>query len=125
MNSKVFMVLRIVFGLFLLFFGLNKFFHFMELGPMSEAAGNYFGALMSTKTITLVAIVEILAGLSLLLNKYGALMMLILMSVSVNAVMFHAFLAPEPQAIAGSILLIVLNIAVLFGYKDKYAALLS
>ncbi len=43
MNSKVFMVLRIILGLFVLVFGLNKFLHFMPMGEMSEAAGTYFG----------------------------------------------------------------------------------
>ena len=123
MNSKVSMVLRIILGLFVLVFGLNKFFHFMPMGEMGEDAGTYFGALSSTKTMTLVAIVEIVSGLALIFNKYGALMALILMSVSVNAVMFHATL--EPGSILGAIILLVLNIAVLMGYKDKYKVLLA
>lgn len=125
MNSKVFMVLRILLGLFVLVFGLDKFLHFvpMDNSAMSEAAMGYMGGLASTKTVYLVAIVEIVAGLSLILNKYGALMALILMSVSVNAVLFHATL--EPGTIYGSLILIILNIAVLIGYKDKYASLLA
>lgn len=123
MNSKLFMVVRILLGLFVLFFGLNKFFHFLDMGEMSADAGAYFGALTSTKTMTLVAIVEIVAGLALILDKFGALMSLILMSISVNAVLFHATL--EPGGIAGAAALIVLNILVLYGYKDKYKDLLS
>jgi len=123
MNSKVFMVVRILLGLFVLVFGLNKFFHFIPMeAPMGDA-GAYFGALMSTNTLTLVAIVEILAGISLILNKYGALMALILMSVSINAVLFHAAL--DQGGIAGAAVLIILNVAVLFGYKDKYKDLLK
>ena len=123
MNSKVLLALRIVFGLFLVTFGLNKFLDFMPPMEMGEAAGSYFGALMSTKTMMLVAIVEILAGLSLLLNKYAALMMLILMSVSVNAVLFHATL--EPSTIPPALVLLVLNIVMLFAYRDKYKDLLN
>ena len=123
MNSKVFLVLRILFGIFLLFFGLNKFFHFIEMGPMGEEAGNYFGALTSTKTITLVAMVEIAAGVSLLFNTFGALLMLILMSVSINAVLFHATF--EPGSIAGSLILLVFNVVLLFGYKKQYKDLLK
>ncbi|HMC00310.1 MAG TPA: DoxX family membrane protein [Flavobacteriaceae bacterium] len=124
MNSKVFMVLRIILALFLLLFGLNKFFNFLPAPEgMSEAAGNYFGALMSTKTVTLVAIVEVAAGLALLLNKYGALMSLILMSVSVNAVLYHATL--DPANILPALVLLVLNIIMLIGYKDKYKAILA
>ena len=123
MNAKVVLVLRIVFGLFLITFGLNKFLQFMPMGEMGEAAGNFFGALMSTKTLMLVAIVEIVAGLSLLLNKYAALMMLILMSISINAVLFHATL--EPGSIPGAIVLLVLNVVMLYAYKDKYKDLLN
>lgn len=123
MNAKVLLVLRIVFGLFLITFGLNKFLQFMPMGEMGEAAGNYFGALMSTKTLMLVAIVEIAAGLSLLLNKYAALMMLILMSVSINAVLFHATL--EPGSIPGALVLLVLNVVMLYAYKEKYKDLLN
>ena len=123
MNSKVFMVARILLGLFVLVFGINKFAHFMPDPEMSADAGAYFGALMSSKTLVLVALVEIVAGLALIFNKYGALMAIILMSVSVNAVLFHAVL--DPAGIAGALVLIVLNIIVLYGYKNKYKDLLS
>jgi uncharacterized membrane protein YphA (DoxX/SURF4 family) len=124
MNSKVFMVIRILLALMLLVFGFNKFFDFLPAPEgMSADAGAYFGALMSAKVITLVAIVEVAAGLALLLNKWGALMAIILMSVSVNAVLFHATL--DMGNIGPAIALLVLNIIVLVGYKDKYKALLS
>ena len=123
MNSKVFMVLRILLGLFVLVFGLNKFLEFLPAPEgMPEDAMAYFGALMNSKTMALVAVVEIVAGLALILNKFGALLALILMSVSVNAVLFHAAL--DQANIAGALVLLVLNIAVLFGYKDQYKALL-
>ena len=124
MNSKVFMVLRIILGLMLLVFGLNKFFHFLpDPEGMSADAGAYFGALMSTKTMVLVAVVEVAAGLAFLLNKYGALMAVILMSVSVNAVLFHAAL--DSANIAPALVLLILNIIVIYGYKDKYKSLLA
>ncbi|OIQ28093.1 MAG: DoxX family protein [Bacteroidetes bacterium MedPE-SWsnd-G2] len=124
MNSKVFMGLRVFLGLFVLAFGVNKFYNFIPMEPpTSEAVITYFTALTSTKTLTLVALVEIVAGLALITNKYGALMSIILMSVSVNAVLFHATL--DPGGIAGSLVLLVLNLIMLYGYKDKYKALLT
>lgn len=122
MNSKVLMVLRILLGVFILVFGLNKFFQFIPTGDMSAEAGAYFGALVSAKTLTLVAIVEIAAGIGLIFNKYGALLSLILMSVSINAVLFHLTL--DPGNIAGAIVLLILNIIALYNYKDSYKALL-
>ncbi len=125
MNSKVTMVLRILLGLFVLIFGLDKFFHFipMDHSSMSEAAMGYMGGLAATKTTILVAIVEIAAGLALLFNKYAALMLLILMSVSVNAVLFHVTL--ETATIPGALILFILNAVLLFAYKDKYKDLLN
>ena len=122
MNSKVFMVLRILLGLFVLVFGLNKFFHFIPMEAPTGDAGAYFGALSSSKTLILVAVVEIVAGLALIIDKFGALLALILMSVSVNAFLFHAVL--DPGGIAGSVVLLLLNIIALYGYKDKYKDLL-
>ncbi|WP_421812890.1 DoxX family membrane protein [Flagellimonas sp.] len=123
MNSKIFMVVRILLGVFVLIFGLNKFLNFMPAGgEMSEGAMTYFGALSSTNTIQLVAIVEILAGLTFIFNKFGALLAIILMSVSVNAVLFHATL--DSANIGPALGLLILNIVVLIGYKDRYKDLL-
>ena len=123
MNSKILMIIRIVFALALLFFGANKLFHFMDPPPPPEAAMGYWTALMATKTMTLVAIVEIAAGLALLLNKYAALMMVILMSVSVNAVLYHATM--DSSSIAMALVLLVLNVVMLYNYKDKYKDMLN
>lgn len=123
MNSKVTLILRILFGLFLLFFGANKFFGFVTPPPPPETALGYWDALMISKTMSLVAIVEILAGLSLLLNKYAAAMMVILMSVSVNAVLYHVAL--DQGSIMMAVVLLVLNVIMLYNYKDKYKSLLS
>ncbi len=122
MNSKVFLVLRILLGLFVLVFGANKFLQFLPPPELGDAGMSYFGALSSTKTMTMVAIVEILAGLALIFNKFGALMSVILMSVSINAVLFHATL--EPGGIGPALVLLILNVLMLVGYKDKYQEIL-
>ena len=123
MNNKILLVIRIVFALFLLFFGLNKFFQFMTPPPPPEEAMGYWTALSASKTLALVAIVEIAAGLALLLNKYASLMMIILMSVSVNAVLYHATM--DPGSIGMAVALLVLNVIMLYAYKDHYKSLLS
>ncbi len=123
MNSKLLLVLRILFGVFLLFFGANKFFQFVTPPAPPETALGYWDALMATKTMSLVAVVEILAGLALLLNKYAAPMMIILMSVSINAVLYH--LALDSDTTMMSVVLLVLNLVMLYAYKGKYKELLS
>lgn len=122
MNSKIFLVLRILLGISVIVFGLNKFLNFIPFGEAPEAFGSYMGSLKGANVIYLVGIVEIVSGLAFIFNKYGALMALILMSVSINAVMAHA--AYFPEEIGGAIGLLVFNIAVLFGYKNQYKSLL-
>ncbi|SFZ89291.1 DoxX protein [Flaviramulus basaltis] len=122
--SKVLTIVRIIFGILLVIFGANKFLNFMPAPEeMPEAVMNYMTALMSTKTLQLVGVVEIVAGLSFIFNKYGALMAIILMSVSINAVLFHLFLGPAD--IAGALILLILNIVMLYYYRDKYKDLLA
>ena len=124
MNKTVFLILRIILGAALIFFGVNKFYPIMTPPEEpSEAMGIYFTALMSTKTLTVVAIIEILAGLSLLLNKFAPLMMVILMSVSVCAVLFHITL--DPGGTGPAAVLLILNIVMLYGYKDRYTGILK
>lgn len=122
--SKTLSVIRIIFGVLITIFGANKFLNFMPAPEtMPEPIMNYMTALMSTKTLELVGAVEVIAGLSFIFNKYGALMALILMSVSINAVLFHAFLGPAD--IMGALILLILNIVMLYAYRDKYKDLLA
>ena len=123
MNSKVLLVLRIIFGLFLLFFGSNHLFQFVDPPPPPEEAMSYWEAIIATKVVTLVGIVEIVAGLSLLLNKYSALMMVILMSISVNAMLYHLTL--DSAGIPMGSALLVLNIVMLYANKDNYKGLFT
>ena len=118
------MVLRIILALILIVFGANKFFNFLPAPEgMSAEAMTYFGALTSAKTLTLVGLVEVVAGLALLFNKYAALMSVILMSVSVNIILYH--LSLDINNIAPGIAVFVLNVIMLYGYKDKYKDLLA
>ncbi|HBU77490.1 MAG TPA: DoxX family protein [Muricauda sp.] len=123
MNSKVFMVIRILLGLFVIIFGANKLYPFLPAPEeMPEGMMTYFTGLTMSKTLILVGLVEVLAGISFILNKYGALMAIILMSVSVCAVLFHLTMAME--SIAPALALLILNIVVLVGYKDRYKDIL-
>ncbi|PQJ76395.1 DoxX family membrane protein [Polaribacter glomeratus] len=123
MNSKLFIFLRVFFGIFLLFFGLDHFFNYIPFPEMAQEANVYFQNLLSTYAMQLVGVVEITAGLAFIFNKFGAIMALILMSVSINAVLFHLFL--DPAKIYGALILLILNIVFLHHYRKNYSALLT
>ena len=80
--------MRLIFGIFLLFFGFDHFFNYISFPEMATEANAYFANLRSTGTMQLAGIVEIASALAFVFNKYGALMSIILMSVSINAVFF-------------------------------------
>ncbi|TXD53905.1 MULTISPECIES: DoxX family membrane protein [unclassified Polaribacter] len=123
MNAKLFLFLRIFFGIFLVFFGLDHFLNYIPFPEMAPEANAYFQNLLSTYAMQLVGVVEVTAGLAFIFNKFGALMALILMSVSINAVLFH--LSLDPAKIYGALVLLVLNIIFLYAYRKKYNTLLT
>lgn len=90
---------------------------------MAPEANEYFANLLSTGALYLVGIVEILAALAFIFNKFGGLMALILMSISINAVLFHISL--DPGKIYGALILLALNITMLVYYKNAYKNLLK
>jgi putative oxidoreductase len=86
--------------------------------PAPQDAWVYWDALNSSKTMTLVAFVEIIAGLSLLFSKYTALTMLVLMSVSVNALLYHLTL--DLKGIPMALVLFILNGYMLYENRHAY-----
>ena len=123
MTTKLFLIIRVFFGLFLLFFGLDHFFNYIPFPEMAPEANTYFQNLLSTGAMQLVGIVEVLAGVAFIFNKFGALMALILMSVSINAVLFH--LSLDPGKVVGALVLLVLNVAMIYSYRNTYKPLLK
>ena len=126
MNARVSMILRILLGLILVIFGVNKFAGFLEMPPFEEgsAAANYMGGLFGSPYFgPLLGIVEILGGLALVLNRYVALALVVIAPVALNILLFHL-----TMDIGGGLLgyvLFALTLILLFVNKDKYAALLS
>ena len=122
--NKAQLIIRILFGLILVIFGSNKFLHFMPMPPMPEAAGAFMGALVdSGYLMTLVALVEIVAGVSILINKYKTLALVILLPVILNAFLFHLFL--DLSGIAGYAVALMMNLFLMYANKESYRSLLK
>jgi uncharacterized membrane protein YphA (DoxX/SURF4 family) len=82
------------------------------------------GALVNSGYLMIVvALVEVVTGVLLLINKYQALALIVLFPVLLNAFMFHLFL--DPSGIAGAALALIMNIYLLFANKSKYSELLK
>lgn len=121
MNKKVISVSRVLLGIMLVVFGLNKFLMFMPMEPANENAAKVFGALMMMNVLPVVALIEIVAGILLLINKQVPVTLLVLAPVAFNATLFHASL--DISGIGGSVLFILLTIVLIIANKDKYATI--
>ena len=122
--NKAKLIIRILFGLMLVIFGLNKFLQFMPMPPMSEAAGVFMGALVkSGYLMVVVALVEIATGVLLLVNKYQSLALVLVFPVILNAFLFHLFL--DIPGIGGAVFAMAMNIFLFFGNKEAYHNLLK
>lgn len=124
MQKKVYLAIRVIAGLMLVVFGSNKFLGFIDMQPGSLEMGAFMIALFqSGYLMKLVAVVEIVAGLSFLANKYVALMAVILMPVMLNAFLAHLFL--DPAGIAGATVLLVFTVLIMVENKDRYKDILK
>ncbi len=123
MKKKIDIGARIVLGLILLAFGLNKFLQFMPMPEMPEAAGALMGAFMEAGYIMpMIAIVEVVIGIMLLAGLFVPLALLLLVPLSVNIILFHVFL--DPAGMAAGLIVFVLNVYLLFTYLDRYKPIL-
>lgn len=117
-------ILRITFGLFLLFFGLNGLFQFAPMPEVGPEAGAFFGAIASTKLFfPIIGITEIITGALLLLKKAIPLSLVVIFPILFCAVLFHISLNPE--GILFALIGFILNIILFYLFKEKYANLLS
>ena len=122
--KKAKLIVRILLGLMVLVFGLNKFLQFMPMPPMPEAAGEFMGALVTSGYLmVVVALVEIATGIMLLINRFQPLALLILFPVLLNALLFHLFLAPA--GIGGALMAASMNVFLFFVNIESYRALLQ
>jgi len=122
--AKTKLILRVLLGLFLFVFGLNKFLQFMAMPDMPKAASEFMGALMgSGYVMPMVAITEIATGALLVSGMFVPLALVLLAPLSVNIVLFHLVLAPA--AIAPAAAVAILNVALLFMHIEAYRPMLK
>ena len=122
--KKAKIIVRILLGLMVLIFGLNKFLQFMPMPPLPESASEFMGVLVkSGYLMQAVAIVEIVTGIMLLINRFQALALVILFPVLLNAFWFHLFL--DPAGIGGAFIAMAMNHFLFFANKESYKPMLK
>ncbi|MDC8005164.1 DoxX family membrane protein [Aureisphaera galaxeae] len=132
---KIFhIILRVGLGLMLLLFGFNKFFWFLQDFNFTgfPEAEHLFNALrysgpeeVSGKgyIMHLVGLTEVVVGLLLVLKKWVPFALVMLVPISINIVLFHAFV--NLPNIGPAILVAVLNAYLMYKNWDHYRPLFS
>jgi len=112
-------ILSVIYGLFLLIFGLNGFLNFFPLPEMTEEAGTFAGSLAQTGYIfPIVGALQVIIGILLTINKFRPLALIVIFPIMLNAFLLHLFL--DPAGIAGSLVAIILNVFLFIAYRESY-----
>ncbi|GAB2973693.1 hypothetical protein GCM10027049_04770 [Mucilaginibacter puniceus] len=122
------LIARVLLGLIFLIFGLHFFVHFSFIptsGPAMSPAATAFntGLFGSGYFFQMVKVLEVTCGLFILINRFTAFFLLVLLPISVNIFLFHAILAPSGVAMGAVIL--VLHLFLGFAYRKYYASLFT
>ena len=117
-------IMQRVFGSALLFFGLNKIFAFLPLPQHTGFAQSFLDHLMQSGYIMeIIMVVQIMVGLSLLLNRYVEVALIFMFPISMNIFLFHFFHAQS--AIIPATIFLVWNTVLMLSRANVYKILLQ
>ena len=122
MSRKVSAILRVVLGLILVVFGANKFGHFIPQPEMVGEAAEFMGALGNAGYFPILGVLEVLAGILLLTNKWIGFALVLVATLAVNFLIFHFRFD-----LAGSVpavLVSVLTVALIYANWGRFKSLL-
>ena len=124
MNDNVKKLMRFFLGLFLILYALNKFFHIVPTGygDMPEDARDFLDGVAIY--LPYLYIFEILIGLLLIINIWIPLLLIVIFPLSFSFV-FFSLSNGDFSEIWPALIVAILNIALLYGYRDKYKSLFS
>ena len=114
---------RILLGLIYFVFGLNFFLHFLPTPPPHGGVADAFtgGLFQSGYFFPLLKGLEVVLGAMLLIQYFVPLALVVLAPISINILLFHAFLSPE-NTIMG-IVIVLANFYLAWAYRSYYKPL--
>jgi putative oxidoreductase len=114
--KKLQLICRLALGILLIMYGVNGFYDFLNLPPMPREADAVFQNI--GYLIIYVKLFEILIGISLVVNVFVPLSLLVLAPISFNILVFH--IALYPAGILPGATVALLNAFLLYTYADFY-----
>jgi uncharacterized membrane protein YphA (DoxX/SURF4 family) len=121
MMKAVTTISRYLLGLMFLVIGLNGFLHFIPLPPPVGIAAQFTGALFVSHYLSVVMLIQVVAGILLLINRFVPLALTLLGPVIVNIFLFHVLM--DPGGIPRAIVVIALWLLVTYRTRSAFAPL--
>jgi putative oxidoreductase len=118
-------IARVLLGLIFLFFGSNGLLHFLPMPPLPQGvAGEFLHSFFASGYVSVVSGFQVFGGLLLLIGRFVPLGLTILGAVIVNIWTFHLLMAPEPAGMVPAIVVSILELFLVWSYRDRFAGIL-
>ena len=117
------LVARMLLGLIFVVFGANHIVPFLPMPAMAGDAGTFATILNVHKYLAFVGLLEVIAGLLLLVGRYVPIALTILGPIIVNILLFSALI--EHGGLAIPLLVTVLELFLIFTYRLSFAGIFS
>ncbi len=116
-------ILRILLGFIYLVFGLDYFLHFIPYQPnhTGNAAAFKDGLMAAGYFYPMMKSIQIVGGISLLINRYAPFSAVALFPISLNVLLFHTLLVPSGWYMG--VLLLGPNLFLGYAYRVYYKGL--
>lgn len=117
-------VISLLFGLMMINGGLNKFLHYIPMPPMPEAATKLMMVFIESQWLmSLIAVIEVIAGILIIIPKTRALAALMIFPITVGIVFFHIF--QDASGMIMGFVLLLINLWIIFENKEKYMPMIN
>jgi len=121
--KKLTTISRVLLGFIYLVFGLDYFLHFIPYEP------NHTGRVAAFKAglkgvgyfYPMIKSIQIVGGISLLINQYAPFFAVVLFPISLNVLLYHTILVPSGWLMG--VLLIVPNLFLGYAYRKYYSGM--
>jgi putative oxidoreductase len=121
--KKITIIARILLGFIYLVFGLDYFLHFIPYEPhhAGRVAAFKAGLVGVGYFYPMIKSIQIVGGISLLIDQYAPFFAVVLFPISVNVFLYHTILAPSGWLMG--VLLIVPNLFLGYAYRNYYSGM--
>ena len=119
------LIFRILLGILYLVFGMDYFLHFIPYQPMhaGKAAALKDGLIGTGYIYPMMKSIQIVGGISLLVNRYAPFFAVVLFPISLNVLLFHTILVPSGWLMG--VFLIGPNLFLGYAYRECYKGMFT